>query len=103
MIQHGLKNKRGEKENFTLRKAQESDCFEIVIMDNGVGMTAETMEAALRFDPNAALGDGHSIGLRNINARVKLLFGTEYGLSIDSHLDKGCVVLRLPKEEQTDA
>ena len=102
-VNHGLRNKRGEK-RIALHAGRENGVLCVVIEDNGVGMEPETVEKALQFDPNAALGNGHSIGLRNINARVKLLFGTEYGLSITSQPGQGCrVTLRIPETEAVHA
>ena len=40
-----------------------------------------------------------SIGLDNINARVKLLFGPEYGISVQSEKNEGSrVTLYLPRK-----
>jgi two-component system sensor histidine kinase YesM len=40
-----------------------------------------------------------SIGLINIDRRIKLLYGTRYGISVDSSLQKGTkVTLALPME-----
>lgn len=98
-ISHGLRNKRGEK-RIAIRAACEKGAICLLIEDNGVGMSEETIAHALTFDPSASLGDGRSIGIANINARVKLLFGEQYGVSIDSRPDEGCrVTLRLPREE----
>ena len=37
-------------------------------------------------------GSGSGIGVRNVNERIRLYFGQEYGLSIESELDEGTVV-----------
>jgi two-component system sensor histidine kinase YesM len=54
------------------------------ITDNGVGMDRETIDRLLRED-KAHEGRGFcGIGLRNVQERIQLYFGPEYGLSIDS-------------------
>ena len=62
-----------------------------------MGMDEATIASALTYDPDSILVS-RSIGLRNINARVKLLFGEKYGLSIESRVGEGCrVTLCIPK------
>ena len=40
---------------------------------------------------------GSGIGVRNVNERIKLYFGTEYGLMIESEPDEGTTVrIHLP-------
>ena len=102
-INHGLRNKRGEK-RVSIRVEREAEDLLVIIEDNGVGMEQSFVNEQLEFDPNAPLRGGHSIGLRNINARVKLLFGEPYGLSIDSRLGEGCrVTLTIPQKEDERA
>ena len=46
-------------------------------------------------------GDGRSIGLENTNARIKLYFGKEYGITIESEEGTGtCVRLKLPVKNE---
>ena len=64
------------------------------VQDNGVGMTPEQIEAVLR--PGAQ--DRTGIGIKNVNDRLKIYFGKNYGLSITSEPDEGtCVEIRMPK------
>ncbi|MNY80151.1 hypothetical protein D3C86_2210680 [compost metagenome] len=57
----------------------------------------------IRDDENAELGtDKQSIGLGNINKRLKLQFGSPYGLDVASEAGKGTrVTVRLPVIEPT--
>lgn len=76
----------------------------IDISDNGRGMDEETLEKVLRKVENYTR-ERHksSIGLYNINRRIKLNYGEEYGLSLYSTPDEGtkvCVVLPLIGVEQ---
>ena len=44
---------------------------------------------------------GSSIGLYNINARVKILYGDQYGINIESAPGEGtCVFIVLPAEKK---
>lgn len=64
------------------------------LTDNGAGMTEEKMAELLDFHGTAAKAH---YGIRNINERLRLLFGSEYCLQYRSALHKGTIVtLRLP-------
>ena len=46
-------------------------------------------------------GDRTGIGIKNVNDRIKIYFGEEYGISIVSELDEGtCVTIRMPKTKE---
>ncbi|MFC5404821.1 cache domain-containing sensor histidine kinase [Cohnella soli] len=69
------------------------------IIDNGSGIDAEKLtEINRRIEENSSnLQAKGSIGLTNVNERIKLFFGEKYGLTISSELGKGTeVTLRLP-------
>ena len=69
------------------------------ISDNGLGMKENQLEDLNRsinnFDKQQ---DGsRGIGLRNINERIKLYFGDQYGLEIYSTFNKGTkVIIKIP-------
>ena len=58
------------------------------VRDNGVGMTAEQVQAIL----HRQLGDRTGIGIKNVDDRLKIYFGKQYGLRIDSVPDVGTCV-----------
>lgn len=68
---------------------QESSLL-ITVSDNGIGMTPEKLEDVKKslHTEEASMKSG-SIGLNNINERVKLYFGNEYGLTISSVYGSG--------------
>lgn len=67
---------------------------EIVVADNGVGIPRKDLEKIL----DRGFGKGLGLGLNLINARLKSLFGEDYGLKVESELGKGTkVFLNLPK------
>lgn len=64
------------------------------VEDNGVGMTQEECEEIFRKEAHHKTG----IGVKNVEDRIKIYFGEEYGLTIKSELDKGTrVEIRMPK------
>ena len=69
------------------------------VRDNGVGMSPERLEA-VRQGMLRPPEDGHGIGLYNTNKRIHLLFGSRYGLIVDSEEHRGTeVTIRLPRIE----
>ena len=46
---------------------------------------------------------GSGVGLRNVNSRIKLRFGQDYGLTVESEPDEGtCVTIRIPAVPYTE-
>ena len=71
----------------------------MTVCDNGVGMTQEQCEEILQKDSNQKSG----IGIKNVNDRVKIYFGEQYGVTISSELDEGTKVeIRMPKILEED-
>ena len=55
-----------------------------------MGMTEERLEAVRRgLSKETDSGDGDGFGLYNIQQRIKLYYGQEYGMEIDSQYGKG--------------
>ena len=66
----------------------------ISIIDNGCGMNLETLNSLNKklSDNHYSTDDGRSgigVGLWNVNARIKLLFGNEYGITAFSSVGNG--------------
>ncbi|MBQ4266340.1 MAG: histidine kinase, partial [Clostridia bacterium] len=96
-------NKRGEKQIHISARRTQTEIL-LSIADNGVGMSEEMLEKVRTMNPEKALSAGTSIGLLNIAARLKLLFGREYGLEVESGEQEGTTVtLHIPLiQEDTD-
>lgn len=76
--------------------------LEVCIEDNGNGMPPEKLEAIRKQLEEG--GQAQSIGLFNVHERIRLFFGPEYGVSVDSRLQEGTrVTLRFPRREQPDS
>lgn len=96
-IQHGLKNKSGAKK-IEVKAIELEDELKILVTDNGVGMDAVRMNHKLKENDKSAVEESDAIGLLNINARMKLLYGDKYGLLVTSNSKFGTTVtLLIPK------
>ncbi len=78
-ILHGLIPKEG-KGSVTISAHKEDDRILITITDNGVGIKKGDMEKVF----TAGYGKGCGVGVSNVNERLKMLYGEEYGLEIRS-------------------
>jgi two-component system, sensor histidine kinase YesM len=79
-----------------LRISQSS--FIIRISDTGSGMSNRVLKETMdKIKSNTGMMDGQSIGIINVNQRIIYLFGSEYGITIQSKEGEGTVVdLHLP-------
>lgn len=66
------------------------------VTDNGIGMSEEEVRFLLT-DGSRIRKHGSGVGLVNVNNRIRILFGKEYGLSVESEPDEGTTVtIRMP-------
>lgn len=61
------------------------------VTDNGVGMTEDEVKFVLT-DSKHIHKHGSGVGLVNVNNRIRILFGKEYGLIVESEPDEGTTV-----------
>ncbi len=94
---HGLEAKEGEGE--IKIDVNMTDSLYIIVEDDGIGMTGETLEEIKDSLNDYARLTRSSIGLNNVNQRIKLLYGDKYGLLIESEENKGTkITIQLPKD-----
>ena len=92
-IMHGL-DLLVDEGHITVQVRQDGEDIVFIVQDNGVGMSAEQAAAILRQDDQDRTG----IGIKNVNDRLRIYFGKQYGLRITSELDVGTrVEIRMPK------
>ncbi|WP_256865429.1 sensor histidine kinase [Paenibacillus sp. 32352] len=60
------------------------------VRDNGLGIPPEKLEPLLQGQVRSEEGSG--VGVRNVQQRIKLTFGDEYGLHVESALEEGTTV-----------
>jgi two-component system sensor histidine kinase YesM len=93
-IYHGIKNIEGPG-LIRITGKRDGESVVIGISDNGVGMEPEQL-AALRdglIEPRPANG----VGVRNVQERIHVYFGLEYGVSFESAPGAGTVAtIRIP-------
>ena len=98
-INHGL-DLMVEEGHIQVEVCSDGEDILFRVIDDGVGMSADQVQAVLSEGPGSRTG----IGIRNVNDRLKIYFGREYGLKITSVPDEGtCVEIRMPKVRQEDS
>jgi len=98
-IYHGIKNKR--EGGAVVVRAQQRNENEILLQveDNGIGFTPEKL-ARLRAELDDDSGEirlESGFGIGNVNQRIRLYYGRQYGVSITSERHTGtCVSIVIP-------
>ncbi len=98
-IYHGLKYKES-KGMLTVNGYQKDGNAVIEIADDGVGMDAETLNRI--FEKHKVNYRSNGVGVYNVQRRLSMYYGKEYGLSYKSEKGKGTtvtVVIPIEQEE----
>ncbi|MCZ9882439.1 histidine kinase [Arthrobacter sp. B2a2-09] len=93
-VRHGLEAKEGPGHISIC--ANDSGAFaEVTIEDDGVGIDPEHLRSVL-----AGHADGDHVGLRNVDARLRQVYGDEHGLVIETAPGEGTLItIRVPKSQ----
>jgi two-component system, sensor histidine kinase YesM len=95
-IYHGIKNKRGTGLLEITAEESGKDLL-LKVKDNGIGMDEEKLQTLLH--PKPASKERGGVGVRNVHERLRLYFGSEYGLSYSSTPGVGTIAyIRIPKQ-----
>ena len=100
-IYHGMEGMYDDGE-IEIRIYEKEGAIKIEVADNGPGMTAEKLDYIMH---NKVISSkrGSGIGVRNVNERIQLIYGKNYGITIASELDEGTVAtITIPKMEEFD-
>ena len=104
LIENSLKHGMSDMPGCTLivRARQEGYNIVLSVEDDGLGIPPEKLkklQEMLRDDSNIMVKKSrYGIGLRNTNRRIKLLYGSDYGLTIESEVEeRTCVTITFPK------
>ena len=101
-IYYGMEYMDGEGEIYIRAYTRDQDLY-LEVEDNGPGMPEDQVEHLLTGGEKARQ-KGSGIGLKNVNQRIQLYFGTQYGLEIESEPDEGTVVrIHIPKTTEEEA
>lgn len=87
-LYHGIKNKRGMG-RIDISGRKENDNLIITVKDNGIGMKPEQLE---KIRNGIVFGNSEQngvFGLYNVNERIRLKFGENSGVSIESEYGEG--------------
>ncbi len=82
-IYHGLKQKE-DKGILVIRGFHEQGSLKIEVYDDGVGMSEEQIAKVLKRSPVEQKNS--EFGLHSVDTRLKLLYGEQYGLTIESRV-----------------
>lgn len=92
-LYHGIKNKRGMG-HIQIDGRMAGDNIEFIVSDNGIGMRGEEAEHLRKVISGLVSDDrsGGGFGLFNVNQRLQLNYGKEYGLNIESTYNVGTTI-----------
>lgn len=89
-IDHGIDLKTEGRGKITIRGWQEGENVYLSVEDNGAGMEEEVAKSILTQK-------SRGYGVRNVNDRIRLIYGPDYGLDIRSKVGEGTrITVRFP-------
>ncbi|WP_306010656.1 sensor histidine kinase [Paenibacillus sp. FSL H8-0548] len=98
-VVHGLQPRRSDN-HIRISVYEAEGRVRIQAEDNGIGIEPKRLET-IRQSLDSVEEVGDSFGLRSVHERLKLLYGTDYGLDITSTLGVGTIVtIEFPSEEE---
>lgn len=93
-ILHGILEKDSESGIIRIGGELKEGILELFVQDDGIGMSHEMTQDILNISNTK---EYHGYGIKNINERLHLLYGSEYGLSYESLEQYGTTVrIRIP-------
>lgn len=98
-LYHGIKNKRQGGTIIVRVNQKDEDEILLEVEDNGIGFTPEKMEQIRREleDDSGDIRLESGFGIGNVNKRVRLYYGKQYGLTVTSEYNSGTrVALVIP-------
>ena len=96
-IYHGINNIPDEG-RIDISVYSEDDTLVYKVSDNGYGIDEEKLRNIFKKESLSKHSSG--VGLKNVNERIRLYYGEDYGISIDSQPEIGTTVyIRIPLKE----
>lgn len=84
-ILHGIMEKETKSGSILITGHALENDYELIISDDGIGMDPDILSALSSINDNQQISSsGSHYGLKNIDHRIKLLYGNSYGLSFES-------------------
>ena len=99
---HGIRMR--DNDNFIrIMVEKKEDDYEIIVEDNGRGMSEEDIREKNRQLIENVMEKNKSIGISNVNRRVKAVYGNTYGVRMEQVVTGGLrVLLRFKPEEDNE-
>ena len=92
-LEHGLDMKEEGEKILKLFFVKDGEDVLLAVEDNGPGMEQEEADKLVTYKASG-------YGLKNVNDRMQLLYGMEYGIKVFSQIDQGTrVEMRIPREK----
>lgn len=93
-LYHGLKNKRGGGYIRISGKKLDRENLVFEVSDNGIGMSANELGKLIKEinKPQSKNDMKTGFGLKNINQRIKLYYGSQYGITVASEFMNGTTI-----------
>ena len=105
-LYHGIKNKRNGGTITVRARRTDHNVVLLQVQDDGAGFTPYKLaqiQADMNDDSNEITLKESGFGLENVNKRVKLFYGKQYGLSINSQYQAGTqVTLSIPLKDDSN-
>lgn len=93
-VRHGLEPGEGGG-TIRIEARDDGTHTEITVEDDGVGMDPESLRTLL-----TSANDGAHVGLRNVDTRLRQMYGSDGGLVVETNLGAGTLVrMRIPKSQ----
>lgn len=89
-VEHGFSNKENEC-YISISCQLENELLHFLVADNGSGMSQEQLKTFQCSGKTSPKGH-HSIGLANVNQRLRSYYGEEYGLLVESIPGEGTII-----------
>ncbi len=96
-LYHGIKHKR-KKGLIEISAHMSGRDVIFIVKDNGIGMKKETMDKLNdMISGEEPKGSREGFGLSNVNERIRLMYGKEYGLYLESEYEAGTkAIVKIP-------
>ena len=69
--------------NITISARYQDECLRICVANDGEDMTEKEMDTLNQTLKTGSGFEESKVGLRNVNERIKLVYGKEYGVSVN--------------------
>ena len=90
-LYHGIKYKRA-KGFIHVNGERDGDKIYLTVQDDGVGMDEEELVQIREEISRPCKETVKGFGLANVNERIRMYYGSEYGMSIESEKGRGTIV-----------